>query len=145
VPARALVDTGALLALAAPRDQYHEQAVAVLQDFLARGGRLTGTTMVLGELHVLLLQRRGPGPARAVLTALLADPAYEWVDTTRELVEEAVARWLARFPEQRFSITDAVSFEVMRREGLRQAFAFDTHFVIAGFALLAQGRARREP
>lgn len=32
-----------------------------------------------------------------------------------------------------FSLSDAVGFEIMRREGLTHAFAFDHHFGIAGF------------
>jgi len=44
--------------------------------------------------------------------------------------------WLGRFSDQRFSLTDAVSFEVMRREQISRAFAFDQHFVTAGFELL---------
>lgn len=51
-------------------------------------------------------------------------------------MQHAVARWLVRFPDQRFSLTDAVSFEVMRRERVTHAFAFDKHFETAGFKLL---------
>jgi predicted nucleic acid-binding protein len=49
-------------------------------------------------------------------------------------------RWLERFDDQRFSLADAVSFEVMRREKVKQAFAFDQRFEIAGFALVRQDR-----
>jgi len=34
------------------------------------------------------------------------------------------------------SLVDYTTFEVMRREGIRQAFAFDPHFAEAGFACL---------
>jgi predicted nucleic acid-binding protein len=44
---------------------------------------------------------------------------------------------LERYHDQDFTLTDAVSFEVMRRERIRQAFAFDGHFVTAGFELLS--------
>jgi len=80
VPSRALVDTSALLALASRRDQYHARAVALARRFLADGGRFVGTSLVLGELHGHLRYRRGPAEARDVVGALLADPAYEWVD-----------------------------------------------------------------
>jgi predicted nucleic acid-binding protein len=96
--------------------------------------------LVLAELHGHLLHRRGPELARAVVADLLADPAYEWVDVPAELVREALSRWLARFRDQRFSLTDAVSFEVMRRARIRGAFAFDSDFVRAGFELLSPGR-----
>ena len=47
-----------------------------------------------------------------------------------------MSAWLVRFQDQPFSLVDAVSFEVMRAEGVRSAFAFDPHFEIAGFELL---------
>ncbi|HYW26679.1 MAG TPA: hypothetical protein VE953_21075 [Terriglobales bacterium] len=40
----------------------------------------------------------------------------------------------ARLPQ--LSVVDAVSFEVMRRAGVRAAFAFDDHFARFGFELL---------
>ena len=43
---------------------------------------------------------------------------------------------MARFSDQAFSLVDAVSFEVMRRNKVTHAFAFDRHFAIAGFELL---------
>jgi hypothetical protein len=134
---RALIDTGALLAIANPRDQYHERAVLTGRRFLERGGRWVGTSLVLAEFHGHMLRRRDPSVARALLTRLLEDPAYEWLDASVELIAEALPRWLERFDDQRFSLTDAVSFEVMRRLKLRTAFAFDDHFAIAGFERLA--------
>lgn len=132
----ALVDTSALLALGAPRDQHHERAVTIARNFLAGNGRLVGTTLVLGEFHGLALQRQGPETARAALAQLLDDPVYEWVGVSLDLVRDAASAWLDRFRDQRFSLADAVSFEVMRREKIHTAFAFDRHFVTAGFELL---------
>lgn len=134
--ARALLDTSALLAIASPRDQHHGEAVAIGRRFLAAGGRWIGTTLILGELHTHLLYRAGREVARTHLAALLADPSYEWLDVTTPLVRGAIAGWLDRFGDQRFSLTDAVSFEVMRRGRVEVAFAFDPHFVTAGFDLL---------
>ncbi len=78
-----------------------------------------------------------PARARAIVTDLMNDPLYEWRDVSAELVTAAVSAWLERFRDQRFSLADAVSFEVMSRDGLEQAFAFDRHFRTAGFEMLA--------
>jgi uncharacterized protein len=137
VTSRVLIDTGALLALASPRDQYHSRAVELGRRFLAGGGRWVGTTLVLAEFHGHLLHRLGGERARALLTQLLQDPVYEWQDASIDLVRGAVGSWLDRYRDQRFSLTDAVSFELMRRERLAVAFAFDQDFVTAGFELLA--------
>ena len=132
---RVLADTSALLALSRRQDQYHARAVEIAERHLATGGRFLSTTLVLGELYSHLLYLRGPRGARDVLTHLLEDPMHEWMDVNAALVREASVRWLERFADQRFSLVDAASFEVMRRENLTQAFAFDHHFEVAGFEL----------
>jgi predicted nucleic acid-binding protein len=92
--------------------------------------------MVLGELHSHLLHLAGPAPARAVLSDLLRDPLYPWVAVDSDLAAPALSRWLDRYTDQRFSLIDAVSFEVMRRDRISTALAFDRHFRTASFELL---------
>lgn len=133
---RAAIDTSALLALASSRDQHHAAAVAAEARFRRRGGRWVGTTLVLAELHGHLLRRLEPGAARRIITAVVADPAFDWRDASVDLVRGAVDRWIARFADQRFSLTDAATFELMHRERITQAFAFDRDFATAGFELL---------
>jgi uncharacterized protein len=133
---RVLIDTGALLALSRPRDQYHEPAVRLAERHLGSGGHFVGTTLILAELYSHLLYLRGARDARAALARLLDDPVHEWLEVPADLVREALAAWLERFADQSFSLVDAVSFEVMRREKLSHAFAFDHHFETAGFSLL---------
>ena len=94
------------------------------------------STLVLGEFHSHLLYLRGPAAALSALTSLVEDPSHEWQAVPRDLLRDARVRWLARFSDQRFSLTDAVSFEIMSREALTHAFAFDQYFETAGFALL---------
>lgn len=136
--ARAAIDTSALLAMANPRDQYHERAVATARRFVELGGRWTGTVLVLAELHGHLLRWRGPSVARQVLAAVRRDPAYDWREVDLDLLDVAVAEWLERFQDQRFSLTDAVTFALMQRERLQTAFAFDRDFRTAGFDLLEE-------
>ena len=133
---RVLADTSALLALVHPRDQTHRRALALGRRHLADGGRFVGTTLILAELQAHLLQRRGPADARRLVGTLLDDRLYQWVDATEDLVRSAIEGWLERYRDQRFTLCDAVSFEVMRREKLTTAFAFDADFETAGYALL---------
>lgn len=135
-PVRAAIDTGALLALASSRDQDHAQAVMIERRFRQSGGRWVGTVLVLGELHAHLVRRADAAVARRVIAALLRDPAYEWLEVSAELVRAALSAWLERFPDQRFSMTDAVTFEIMRVQRVPRAFAFDRDFLTAGFELL---------
>jgi len=133
---RAAVDTGALLALASSRDQYHERAVDIESRFRQSGGRWIGTVLVLAELHGHLIRRIDPASARRVIHALKTDPAFEWHDVSTDLIGRALDEWIARYADQRFSLTDAVTFAVMRRERVTQAFAFDADFTVAGFRLM---------
>jgi len=133
---RALVDTSALLALAHARDQYHARAVKIARAHQATGGRYVGTVLVLAEFHAHLLYLRGPQEAREAVRRLSSDPQHDWRAASGDLVRDAIDRWLGRFPDQTFSLADAASFELMRELGLKQAFAFDKRFEVAGFSLL---------
>ena len=133
---RALVDASALIALAVRRDQWHARATSIARSNAASGVRYIGTPLILAEFHAHLLYARGPVESREFVAHLLADPAHEWLPVDQDLMQHALARWLARFPDQRFSLTDAVSFEIMRRERVTHAFAFDKYFETAGFKLL---------
>ena len=133
---RALVDTGALLALSRRKDQYHARAVDIAERHLGAGGQFVGTTLILAEFHSHLLYLRGSTEARVAVSVLLDDPVHDWLAVSPDLQREAVVRWLARYPDQTFSLIDAVSFEVMRRHKVTHAFAFDRHFAVAGFELL---------
>lgn len=136
ITSSALIDTSALLALANPRDQYHEQAVSIGHRVVRSGNKMVGTVLVLAEFHAHFLYLTDPARARAITTGLLNDPVYEWRDVSAELLTAAVSGWLDRFHDQAFSLADAVSFEMMSREGIELAFAFDKHFRTAGFRTL---------
>jgi uncharacterized protein len=136
---RALIDTGALLALSHGRDQFHEAAVRTFQRHRAAGGMFVGTTLILSEFYSHLLYLRGAAMARTALRLLLDDPIHRWFEVDAPLLGEARERWLERFAEQPLSLVDAVSFEVMRRDSIRVAFAFDRHFAVVGYELLSAG------
>ncbi|HEY5220405.1 MAG TPA: PIN domain-containing protein [Gemmatimonadaceae bacterium] len=133
---RAWIDTSALVALASPRDQHHVRAAAVAGRCEKAGGQWVSSVLVLEEFHRHVLYRGGPASARSALAALLADPAIRWLDATAAVVSEAMSAWLERFHDQDFSLTDGVSFALMKRERLTEAFAFDRHYLVAGFRLL---------
>lgn len=132
---RAAIDTGALLALASPRDQYHDRAIATAQKHLSKGGVWVGSVLVLSELHGHLLRWREPRVAHGVLDAVRRDTAYKWIGVDDALIDAATSNWLLRYADRRLSLSDAVTCELMSREQIETVFAFDQDFVMAGFTL----------
>jgi len=57
-----------------------------------------------------------------------------WVDN--ELHEKGVDLMFDR-RIRRLSLVDAVSFAIMKRDRIEEAFAYDRHFEQAGFALIS--------
>ena len=49
------------------------------------------------------------------------------------VIDENAWRWLDRHDERSCSNVDATSFEIMRRERIPEALAFDGDFTAAGF------------
>jgi predicted nucleic acid-binding protein len=134
-----LVDTGAWLAAFHRRDQYHFQAAAELRRLREARTQLIVTDLILAETHLHLLYALGPTRAVEYLETLKADPAIEEVHASSPLQTAAISQWMRRFSDQAFTLTDAISFAVMRDRGTDVAFTFDQHFRVAGFRILPQG------
>jgi len=130
------LDTSGWFAAISGREAAHERARAIYTEQMLGGGTLVTTALVIAEMHVLLLELRGPAAALKFLDGVAADPSHEVIDVDRDLRLAAIERWLRRFADQDLSLTDAVSFEVMRRRKLRRALALDQHFAMAGYEIL---------
>jgi uncharacterized protein len=65
----------------------------------------------------------------------MAIPRNEVIPATRELFDAGCSLY-ARRMDKSWSLTDGISFVVMRREGLTEARSADHHFKQAGFQTL---------
>lgn len=102
---------------------------------LTRTGMTFVTTgYVIGETYELLRRSLGSAPALAFLDTIRASSITRRVPVPSEW-EVAAEELLAQYEDQDFSYVDATSFVAMRRLRLTTAFAFDHHFVVAGFEL----------
>jgi predicted nucleic acid-binding protein len=118
--------------LLSARDQHHESADALFRRAIRERVPLLTTSLVLSEVHRLLLFRAGPQAAATALDRIEASPLVRLVFPTATHHETA-RRWLARLPDQRITYTDAVSFAVMEQAKLRAVLGFDHDFLMAGF------------
>lgn len=130
------VDTGAWYALADRSDQYHERASELFPRLLRAYRRLVTTNLVIAEAYILIRRMLGHGAAVTFLEKISTSPRLSKVYSDR-LLEEAAETILRDYSDQDFSYTDAVSFAVMRQQRMSKAFAFDRHFVTAGFTLVS--------
>lgn len=129
-----LADTSALFAFLVEEDVHHERALHGLRGLRERGVSLLTSSYVLLETYALLGRRvglKGVAGFRRRLEPLLS---VTWVDAT--LHERGLDLHLRRGRRQ-LSLVDAVSFELMRAERIREAFAFGVDFEREGFSLVA--------
>lgn len=130
------VDTSGWLAAANSREAHHAEAAIAYDELVQRRDRLITTNLVVAEMHILTVRQQGAEAGCALLDAIYTDPRYTVVTTTRELESDATDRWLRPYRDHRFSLTDAVSFEVMRLEKIGEALSLDHHFEVAGYTLI---------
>ncbi len=133
---KVFLDTSGWLAAVSEREPQHREILEAYQRVLHSGGRFVTTNLVVAEMHILTVRHRDTAAGIRLLDELHRDPTHEVRYADRDVERTAIDRWLRPFADHRFSLTDAVSFELMRAEGIREALALDKHFEIAGFQLL---------
>lgn len=126
------VDSSAWIALVSASDGRHAEADALFRRTMVLRVPLATTNLIVAEVHRLLLFRAGVRPAAAVLGRFESSRALTIVHATREHHVAAV-EWLGRYPDQRVTYTDAVSFAVMAALCCPGYLGFDGDFARAGF------------
>jgi predicted nucleic acid-binding protein len=130
---RVFLDTVGMIAVWDNTDQWHAAAHAAYRALVAQGRRLVTTSLVLYECGNAAARR----PYRTDVNELRKFLVQEQllVDPTPEEVEEAWAAF-GRGEAAEAGIVDHLSFAVMRRLGITDAFTNDRHFHAAGFTTL---------
>jgi len=127
------VDSSGFYAILDGTDPYHAAALAAFRRAAAEGRPLHTTSYVVHEAWALIQHRLGWQAVDAFVDRILSQCKMEHVD--QPLYASGAAR--CRQARQRhLSLTDCVSFEYMKRAGLRDVIASDPHFVREGFAQL---------
>jgi predicted nucleic acid-binding protein len=126
------VDTSGLYAALDADDEFHQKAVDKWEEKLKKELPLVTTNYVIIETTALLHSTLGLVAVRGFTERFVPLIRIEWVDVTTHM--EATTAYLL-VSRKRLSLTDCVSFIVMRRLGLTEALAFDRHFIEQGFAL----------
>jgi predicted nucleic acid-binding protein len=128
----AFVDSGAWIALALVRDPLHAQAVEQWQDLQRAGAKLHTSVPVVIETFTFLERNAHRDVALAWKDSMhVPRPVKILPCELRDL--DASWDYFRRSDLRKLSAVDATSFVIMNRARIRIAFAFDHHFVAAGF------------
>lgn len=126
-------DTFYWIALVNPRDRAHRRALDL-------GPSLGSTIVTTDEVLVELLAFCASEPQLRVEAALavediLGDPNVRVVPQTRGSFLAGLELYRAR-PDKSYSLTDCISMQTMRLEGLSDVLTNDRHFQQEGFRAL---------
>jgi predicted nucleic acid-binding protein len=113
-------------------DQHHERVLKFSRDFRAR---LLTSDWVLMEVADALAESECRGRVRDFILHLRGTAACEIVPASRELLDRALELY-HQHADKKWTLTDCVSFVIMRERKLTDALTGDKHFEQAGFAAL---------
>jgi len=120
------------IALISARDAWHKQVVQLSEGFCRP---TVTTTFVLMEVADGSASSTERANVVRLLDALRADSDCTILPPSADLFERGVQLYRAR-TDKDWSLTDCISFVVMRDLGLTEALTADLHFEQAGFAVL---------
>lgn len=128
-------DTGYWIAITIHTDALHEVAVALGSRF--RHHRTVTTETVLIEVldHASKLGPYWRKLTADLVQAVMQDSEIEVLHQDGNHLVDAITFYAARL-DQRWSLTDCMSFIVMRERGITEALAYDRDFEQAGFTAL---------
>jgi len=127
------IDTSAFLAVLDAGDANHAAAKALWEKMIVAGDVLLCHNYILVETSALASRRLGIEAVSVFERDIVPILRVEWV--TRDIHNAAAGAHLVA-ARRTLSLVDCVSFEVMRRAGIRMAFAFDRHFRESGYELI---------
>jgi predicted nucleic acid-binding protein len=126
------VDAGPLVAIVNPGDQHAEEARLGWLRLAETKLALVSTEHILDEVATAICRWQSPRRAADWVRLQLDSGLIRWISCGPEDWRTAT-EWLTQYSDQQINFTDALSFTLMRRLRLTEAFTFDRHFQIAGF------------
>ena len=128
------LDTSYILALELQKDQNHQQAQRHWQGLRTNIPDLLTSTYVFDEVVTFFNSRDQHKKAVDVGTSLLMSPKVTLIHINQELFTQGWA-YFSQHKDKRYSLTDCLSFILMREYQISTALTFDHHFVQAGFTI----------
>ena len=130
------VDTGALIALAVPKDKHHARAKEVARARAVEGDRFVLGRPVLVEFLDGFTKKVGKREAIEQLHNLESSPRVR-IEPETEADFSRARELFVRYDDEEIDLTDSLSFAIMDRLGLKEAFTFDPDFETHGLTRIA--------
>jgi uncharacterized protein len=130
------VDSGAWIALALSRDPLHAQARAQWDLLQGDGAKLHTSIPVIIETFTFLERNANRDVALTWKEAIYKPGTVKILACELRDLDEAWV-YFRRRDLHKLSAVDATSFVIMKRARIRLAYAFDHHFAVVGFNILA--------
>lgn len=122
-------DTYYWLALINPRDHAHLAAITPAESLAER---IVTTTWILAEVGDAMCDPANRPAFLQLLKDIANDPLTTVVPAEQNWFDRAVVLFAARL-DKKWSLTDCISFVVMKELGLMEALTGDVHFAQTGF------------
>jgi uncharacterized protein len=127
------LDAGYVIAMEIEDDQDHALASGHWNRIRSKNPpRLVTTSYVFDEIVTFLNSRGRHDKAVEIGNYLVRSPTVQFVDVDRSLFEEGWA-FFQQHDDKDYSLTDCISFVIMKRLRIATAFTFDHDFRRAGF------------
>jgi predicted nucleic acid-binding protein len=125
-------DTSGLYAVFDRDDANHVRAKAAWAEWLNKEETLLTNNYVLLEMAALLQNRIGLAAVRALHEDVVPLLHVDWVTEDQHRAGMETVLTASR---RKLGLVDCVSFQTMRKHGVRTAFCFDAHFREQGFEM----------
>lgn len=129
------IDTGVWYALADKSDQFHGKSTDYIKRLMQNGVSLVTTNLVIHETVMLLSRKLSKKAAIRFLDMVYLDDTLE-IKENDEIIEQKAYKVFKKYHDQDFSITDCVSFTIMKDHHIKKAFTFDRHFKVMKFTVV---------
>jgi predicted nucleic acid-binding protein len=126
------VDTSAWFAGIDRKDQNHTVAIMHAKRLNKEKVPLITSNLVIHETVMLLERKASRKDAIRFYKVIQTDMQVDIIHATEEL-EDAGYALFQKYHDQDYSVTDCISFAVMREYTIARSYTFDRHFAEMGF------------
>lgn len=126
------LDASYIIALELVDDPNHQLALQHWRSLERKNLKLITTSYIFDEVVTFLNSRYLHTKAVTIGERLLTSPSVQLIQVDQDLFTEGW-RLFRQYDDKSYSLTDCISFAIMKRLNINNALTFDKHFSQAGF------------